>query len=251
MSKKLNFFLIPHNIFMGIGFIFYLIIPVVIGTFKYFEAYPGMMKWHNDFSSASKNIIVYITSIPFLFSFYLLGSKLGAVRLFRQQPKIKLFIFNAKENFMLYLIACSALITSSLLFINNLNISFTGYDSYNTDLLGTFATISMFSLFFAYYSRVKSTKLLFVTTLFICNIFLLGMGTRMYMTIPIISSMLYLIYYSSFKVSIFKISFYILISILILVTVATWRIEGSYDFEFMIYIFFAEPTLHGGVYQLT
>ncbi len=242
MNKSIHFLLIPHNFLIIMGFIFYLMIPLGIGLLGAFKDFPGMLNWHNDFSNASRNIDLYFISIFFLLFSYLLGSKLGSYMLLHRQRKVKILFLDNQDNKALFMISTFILVLSVYLFLSNLDNSFTGYESYNTDLLGSFATISMFSLFFAIYSSAKYSKIFFIATLVISNIFLVSMGTRMYVTIPFISYLLFIVYYSSTKVSKSEISLIIIIAILSLVLVATWRINGDYDIKFMLYIFFAEPT---------
>jgi|SaaInl8_200m_RNA_FD_contig_123_4447_length_8110_multi_9_in_2_out_1_3 hypothetical protein len=227
------------------GFIFYLLVPLLIGYTGYFEALPGMENWHKDFSGLTQSKI--ITYILIIFS-YLVSFIFGSYSIYLFKTKKDKINFGAKRQLHgtnLLLIGLIFLIFVIFITKNNYNILFTGYTTYKSSVLASLATVNIVSLFFIYYSIFYKLKrynmYIFLVILIVTSILLLGLGSRMYVLIPIISMFVYRVNYSDNKWIIKHLFIYLLIALVGLLYIGVWRSNSDVSIEFMAYIFFAEP----------
>lgn len=231
----------PHIFLFILGTFYYLIVPPLVGLSASFADMPGMKGWLVDFNYSKNNLPVYfIIVISYLLSF-IFGSFAA------KKIKIKNTINATNKNknkgsFLICFFGFVFLLIISYLAIKNMATLFGGYQTYDAGLLGAFATISSVSLFFAIYSRTRITKIVFITNILVCCIFMIGLGSRMYAVIPIVAVFVYKIYYSKNEFSKKKVLFFSFFLIIFFLMVGAWRVGRESSFEFLAYIFFAEPT---------
>lgn len=120
---------------------------------------------------------------------------------------------------------------------------------YDTDFMGSIATLNMLFLFFLLYNKGKQKKnltsykiseLYLIGSILEFSAVLLGLGSRMYIMVPLISYIIYLL--DNRKISVKKLIIRLSIIILLLLAIGIWRL-GDTDFsvDALLYIGVAEP----------
>lgn len=133
--------------------------------------------------------------------------------------------------------------------ISNSNNLFKGYQvDYDTDFMGSIATLNTFFLFFLLYNKGKEQKdsgsrfieLYLILSILEFSVVLLGLGSRMYIMVPLISYIIYLIDHQ--KISFKKLFFRGILIILFLLGVGIWRLgDTNFSIDALLYIGVAEP----------
>lgn len=233
----------PHNIFFLLGFIFYFVLPVFVGNFQIFEEMPGMSNWHADYGRSKEKISHYLIIILlFLVSFYggsnflkILPKKVSQKK--RIEKKTPVDFFSIIGYSFIFLILGFIVQYRSILF--------TGYETYDKTILGALATINIVSLIILFYliftSAKLKTKIIFISGVFLSSFVLIGLGSRIYVLLPVISMFTYKVFYASKKWHFKTVAFYGFLFFLSLLFVGAWRIGASFDYNFLIYLFVAEP----------
>ena len=122
------------------------------------------------------------------------------------------------------------------------SILFTGYKTYNVSFLAALGTINIVSLILYIWTLLeRKDNKIFLIVLIFSSVILLGLGSRMYVLIPIISLFIYKLFYAKRKYNFTKFIFYsIFIGILFLI-IGAIRIGAVINVEFLVYLFLAEP----------
>ena len=235
----------PHILFFIFGFIYYLIIPIAIGSFEVMIDMPGMISWQDTFNSAQTNLPNYFFIITAFFIAFLSGSSLRYNIFLGRRKTVNLSEKNKKID--LRITALIFLFIVLYFIANNLGLLFTGYETYDLVLLGAMATINSVSTVLLIYvllnSKVSNLQswLFFISIIF-CSVFLIGLGSRMYVLIPIIAIATYKFYYARvrWKGNIFYL--YFALVIILLLMIGTLRIGEHLTLDFLAYLLFAEPT---------
>ena len=228
-------------LFVG-GFIYYLILPPCVALCKFFTTYPGMNYLYENFDK--EFIFLYIAIIILFLSSFLTGSLLPLKYINNKVSAIKTEHIIGERD--LFLFSLPFFLLGQYSIIQNSNNLFKGYQTeYATDFMGSIATLNTLFLFFLIYyqttARTNHTiKLYFLFSIIEFSTILLGLGSRMYILIPIISYIIYLI--DTHKIKIKTILFRLSIAILLLLIVGIWRLGNTnFSIDALAYVGIAEP----------
>lgn len=235
--KKLR----PHSLLFIIGFIYYLIIPLLIGISGYFSNMPAMDRWYADFHNIERLLLNYIYIVlSYLVAFYIGGFS------FRMLPKTKVLKIKNMNSSKSYFVSIVILLVVFYLGFIKRSILFTGYETYGDSILGALGTINSVSTVLLIYlaineqvSYIQYKILLFAVV--ISSLLLLGLGSRMYILIPILSLLIFKFYYAKNLYKIKKLLPLLLFAIFFLLLIGAWRIGMKLDLQFIGYLFIAEP----------
>lgn len=233
-----------HNYLFIFGFIFYFILPLCVVLTSSFSNYPGMdylYKYYNK-SFASLYCII-ITSLLLSFTCgSLLPLKFTKIK--KDVPK-KEFVFGNRD---LFLILIPFFLYAQVIIFMNRGSLFQGYlVEYNTQFMGNIATLNTLFIFWLLYYKSKNdnSNTLFSYFLFFCitefSIVLLGLGSRMYILVPLVSYLIYLL--EAQKITIKKLIVNTILAILFFLCIGVWRLGDKISIDGMLYIGFAEPCL--------
>lgn len=237
---------INHGVLFLLGFIYYLIVPPLIGTFEFISDYPGMPNWIADFSDInwSKIMMYCIIVLTYLISFFAGSLFINLVQkrvVYQPQPTRKHLNISGYTIPIFILIVFIAVINREYLF--------TGYSEQSAEfsVLGPLTTLTMVQTYIVIYQHISNLAkgklyLLSLITLIFASIILMGLGSRMYVLIPILASIIFKINYSEDRTSLTKFFFLGIGILLAMLAVGAWRIGVSFDPGFYLYLFFAEPT---------
>ena len=231
-----------HNWLFLFGFIYYLIIPLVVVCSNKWEDYPGIDNIYLYFKN--RYIYGYLTMVILLGLFFLLGSYTPRLCKLKTQMVYCEKIVPSKH---FVLLVSPLLLYCQYVIFQNRSYLFQGYlVELESPFVGTIATTSLFVLFIYLYNKIgiysKTVDKLLVFFIIEMSIVLLGLGTRMYVIIPIISIFIYLI--ENKKISLkrlFTISGFVILFIL---AVGIWRMgDKDISIDALLYIGIAEPSL--------
>lgn len=236
MKKKIS---INHKNLFLFGFIFYLISPLIILQSDYLDDLPGINYWKDNNRLDHYNLKVYIALIFEMFFFYYLGSFLATKffnpkfsnvkRLGNISSKLLLVITSVFVGYFIYVLRASA-------FQGN-NASF-NEDNRLQGILSTF-NLLLFYLHFVF-EQPKQVKKLLLIVFVINSVFLLGLGGRMYVIIPLVAYYMRSFNEASQKGrSLYLYSVIPIVGAVLASSIAAIRIGE--DFDKMLYFIFAEP----------
>lgn len=232
----------PHNLLFLFGFTYYLIVPLIVGYFGLMADLPAMDRWHSSFQNAKDNLDSYTFIILSYFISFYLGSnfiKILPIKRINLSTTTKFPVKNL--NIIGYLFFFIVLFFT----LSYRDILFTGYQTYEGSILGTLATINSVSLVLSFYilfNTSTSSKNIFLWIIVFSSVLLIGLGSRMYILIPIIALFIYKLFYSEKKWKFSKVIFYGTLILVFLLIIGAWRIGSNISVDFLIYLFFAEPT---------
>lgn len=231
-----------HNYLFLFGFIYYFVLPLWVVVTNSFHDYPGMdylYKYYNDSFTVTYCIII----ISFLISF-MYGSLLP-LKFIKRKSNVqkKEFIFGHRDLF--FILIPFFLYAQIIIFINRGSL-FQGYlIEYNTQFIGNIATLNtLFIFWLLYHKNTKSnTFFLYFLTFSIIefSIVLLGLGSRMYILVPLVSYLIYLL--DAKKITIRRLIINTTLAILFFLCIGIWRLGNNISIDGMLYIGFAEPCL--------
>lgn len=229
----------PHNFLFLFGTLYYLIIPPIVGILGLVSDMPGMNAWYSDFYYVKEKLDIYfLIVLSYVVSFYLGSSFIKMIPIKKKSlaPSYKYYSSSIKLfGYILLLI---------IMFISyqNISILFTGYETYDYLFLGALGTINIISLFFFIYTLLegKNNKIFLIVLVF-SSFILIGLGSRMYVLIPIISFFIYKLFYAKRKYNFTKLIFYGIPIAILLLLIGAIRIGADVNAEFLTYIFLAEP----------
>lgn len=226
------------------GFLYYLILPLLVVIVEGFDGYPGMQHLYKNFNP--EIVFPYTTWVTIFLLSFLAGSLLPL-----KYSSIKLkakteWVIGARD---IALISISFFLIGQYTIISNSNNLFKGYQvDYDTDFMGSIATLNTFFLFFLLYNKGKEQKdsgsrfieLYLILSILEFSVVLLGLGSRMYIMVPLISYIIYLIDHQ--KISFKKLFFRGILIILFLLGVGIWRLgDTNFSIDALLYIGVAEP----------
>lgn len=237
MKKKLF-----HIYLFTFGFVYYLVLPYVVVCLNILDDYPGM-DWLYEYNIMNHSKL-YITCCFYFYLSFIMGS-LFPLLFYR-----KSFIYrnnyctiSRKDQFIF--ISPIIMLALGLTVVHRGDL-FQGYrNEYDATYLGQIATTNLILLFWFIYNRFKfglhynKFDKLFLILLIVFSIVLLGLGSRMYVLLPIISYLLYAVDVKLLKPS--KIILYFAVFTILLLLVGLWRVGQDFSFEDMLYIGIAEP----------
>lgn len=227
-----------HNYLFLFGFIYYLIIPVIVGKNGCFENFPGMRLFYENFPNGNLLEDYYIKSSLVLISFYL-GSY--SALFFRKRKKNN--CVNQVVPINKWIFITIAMINQMVVFLNR-DVFFTGYTlGYQVDLLGKISTLNCIYLFVFLYLRSTNQKgMLHSLSLFLLienSILLLSLGSRMYVLIPFIGCFIYMLDRKLIKFK--KLLIHFVVIIIAFLAIGLLRQGSNINVEGLVYIGFAEP----------
>lgn len=235
MGKKRLF----HNYLFVFGFVYYLICPFILGYYNSFEDYPGMQLFYANYPREDKMSLYIILCFLLLISFFIgsLSALFFTKNVNYNKEHVVNGVFKVKRWFIVLL-----LIFDNYYILSNRSILFTGYSNeYSTAFLGGIATFNNIFLFLWLYTRFSKDKIgKFLLFLLLENsIILLGMGSRMFVLIPVISILIFLI--DNHKITKKTISILSLILVLLFLCIGVLRENNEVSFEALAFIGCAEP----------
>lgn len=229
----------PHNLLFLFGFFYYLVLPPIVGSFGLMMDMPLMDKWHSDFAMAKIQLDKYFFIIMSYFLFFYLGS--FSISLLKN--KSNNFDKNIKyKEVSLSSVAIAFLFLIFIIAYLHKEILFTGYQSYEGSILATLASLSTTSLILFLYAQNNFDKKIFLFNIVLSSILLLGLGSRMYVLIPIVALFVYKMYYSYNKWKFKSILLFGFFMLLVFLVIGAWRIGANISSDFLLYLFLAEPT---------
>lgn len=233
-----------HNWLFLFGFIYYLVLPLIVEQYNYLSDMPGMHLFYINFPNQEQMNNYYLLSSLFFISFFS-GSyfsllfKKKTIIVARQSQVIRKKHFNS---WILYLLV----IFNQYLIVSNKNLLFSGYTiGYQVDTLGQLASLNCLYIFLYLYLKKSSFRnkkdILFLKLLLLENsVILLGFGSRMFVLIPLLSFVIYLLDNKIIKKEKIIIPLIISISIFLIVGVIRQG-SSSLDLDKLIFIALAEP----------
>lgn len=232
----------PHNLLFLFGFIYYLVTPLFIGYFRLMQDKPGMEKWHLDFLNAMQKMDGYIVIIISYFISFYLGSFFTKI-LPRERVSLKNNGVKVSIKIITFFGYIFWLVIIFFAFAYR-EILFTGYATYERSLLSALTTINSVSLilfFYIFFTKHFLFRNIYLMNITVSSILLLGLGSRMYVLIPIISLIVYKFFYSKRKWNLKIVLLFSSLVLLFLLVIGTWRIGASISLDSLIYFLFAEP----------
>lgn len=238
-SKKLY-----HIYLFVFGFLYYLILPFYIVLNRAFGDFPGMNHLYANYNQNAMSL--YIPFISILLLAFIIGSIIPLKFIKKASTTYKHeLIFGNRDLFLLLLPIF--LYAQYLIFNNRANL-FQGYlVEYDTQFIGNIATFNTLFLFWGlYYKQKKNEKNKLLTiflnlSIFEFSVILLGLGSRMYILIPLVSFLLYLLDIN--KITIKQLFINTCTSILLLLSIGVWRLGNNISLDALLYIGVAEPCL--------
>lgn len=221
-----------HNYFFGLGFFYYLVLPLLV----------VVNNWHDSISAFNilddynykRFVILYtMTSLAIFVSFYL-GSWLAYKGLPNKNPLRTEHILNTRQiKWGLFPFALFGLTTAYI----NRGSMFQGYDGgLGSDFASALCSCLLIFTFWLIYDMISNKKLsLYIGSLtFLFVIFIIGLGTRMYVLITFLTLLQYSIEYRVIKLK--KLVFIIIGFILFLLSVGLIRNGDSIEYDGLLFI---------------
>lgn len=232
-----------HNYLFLFGFVYYLILPLIVAVFKILPSdYPGMQLFYNAYDEEALGKYLLLLFVVFI-SFYS-GSLLPLMQ--RQKSNIHRCKGNYISSRDLSLFSLPFFIYGQVLVFQNIGNLFRGYKvEYDMTFLGSISTLNTLFLFLAIYNKGKNYEMNKYFSLYIYlsiiefSIVLLGMGSRMYILIPSIAFLIFLL--DQKKISWRKCIFWGGSAALIFILIGMWRIGSDVTSDIFLYMGVAEP----------
>lgn len=228
-----------HNYLFVFGFIYYMIIPLIIVKNKMLTDYPAMHLL--DDYNLPRFFNIYILSCFIIFISFLTGSWIGKHsfkyrRKTNGEPLLKASLINK-------FIVPIALVGLFVAYLNR-GALFMGYlEGADSALTGSIATIMLSSVFWLVYELIlyKKPSKIMLYTVIIFAVILLGLGSRMYVMIPTVACMVYLIEFKVVKLK--KLLIWGVMIALFFTAMGLIRFGDAISMDGLMYIGFAEPCL--------
>lgn len=222
------------------GVLYYFISPIIILMSGVVDGFPGVSNLYKY--DISRLLPLYLIIVAIFVVSYIFGCLLPLHYLKHLKRKRKDYVsFTAKD---IILVAAPFILSGELIVFNARAVLFKGYSiDYNAELLGSLATCNcVFLLFYLWLKQLPKsiirTLMLFLIIEF--SIVLLGLGSRMYVLIPIFAISMQ--YVSTHKVNIKKLILTASLIVLLLLTVGILRLSSmDISANMMLYIGCAEP----------
>lgn len=241
MIKKMNVKppqkILYHNYLFLFGFIYYLITPLIIVRKGYLSEYSGMSLLYDY--NLERFTYHYLFCIAIIFISFYFGSWIVSKKYKFKTYREKEYCLEKRQiKIILFPVVLICFITA----IAHRENLFTGYiGEADTILNGTLATGQLLFVFWLIYELLiyKSSDILLTLSVIICSVLLLGVGSRMYVLIPVVSTFLYCIEYNLFPIR--KIICVGATCIAIFVSIGLLRSGASITVDGLLFIGFAEP----------
>lgn len=236
-----------HNYLFLFGTLYYLILPLIIVSNNYLSDYAGM-RYLYIYYDVDIYFVYLLIVVLFVISFYI-GSCLPLHYVKNSNSnQCKHFNFDSISDRDLLLISSPFWIYGQFVILKNLNNLFQGYAvEYDVVFMGTISTLNLLFLFLFLYQRLKgvrSRKILY--NMFIpfslveFSVVLLGQGSRMYIMIPFIACIIYML--DNSIIGLKKLCVWGCIGIIFFLFIGIWRLGGNnMSIEVFMYIGVAEP----------
>ncbi|MBI6487228.1 oligosaccharide repeat unit polymerase [Proteus mirabilis] len=225
--------------FFLFGFLYYLISPVVSLYFFDNSWFVAIAKQHVELQEYGLIYFFISTLCLLIFTLaYLIFSNLKIIKINigekeKEHKLLPLIIFIIIFLFLFFTIVKS--------YYSGVNL-FSGYnEGYNISLLGPLATISFSSTIFMFYFEKKEYKIAFLCVYIISNVFLLGMGSRMFFLVGLISIAVNQYNKNPRILKSFRFYFLGISLFLFILFIGVWRNNSEFSLDKLLGIFFAEP----------
>lgn len=237
-----------HNSLFFLGFLYYLLLPLVVGRWGLLPAMPGMLMWHEHYQRLGDDALTfYLATIAGMFLAFYAGSFTTSM-----VPRLRLHSGPRPRSFRrnhLLLIGLAAVLSMiiSVYLSRNFGLVLTGYRlGYDQQFLGMLATLLMFSLFMAIYLRlIRQHSFVvrsFTAIAVISTLLMLSMGARMYAVVALIAFVI-------FKTTtarpaerkVIRLALLVIAAAVLALGIGLWRVGLALRPELVLYIFIAEP----------
>ncbi|MBD5173892.1 MAG: oligosaccharide repeat unit polymerase [Bacteroidales bacterium] len=236
---------IPFHIYLFIfGAFYYWILPLVILKCNLLEGMPGVQLLDEyNFQHVES---IYLLIIFLLVISFIIGSVLPLrFRKIKPVNKVSTTLISPRDIFLLSL---PFFIYGQYIVFNARGFLFKGYTAaHGEDTMGPIATINtIFLVLYLYLKYIKSDNIWRKRAIQLCklsliefSVVLLGLGSRMYVLIPIIALMVSYLRYNKLNS---RLIFTVLIVAFIFLTIGIWRISSEgMNWTLLLYIGGAEP----------
>lgn len=231
-----------HNYLFFFGVLYYLLLPIIVVRLKLLEDYPGM---HHVYAYYDTNYLcLYLFIIVLLIGSFYFGSliPLKYLRKRKKYDKVSPVVGGRDLLFM----SLPFFMYGQYVIYGNINNLFQGYSvEYDVLFMGTIATLNTLFLFlFIYNKGKKSVKCRYINIFFALSaiefsVVLLGLGSRMYIMIPCIAYILFLL--DKNKINIKKMFLWGGLGVFFFLFIGVWRSGKIISLDFLLYIGAAEP----------
>lgn len=216
-----------------------MIIPLIIVKNKMLTDYPAMHLLEDY--NLPRFINIYILSCFIIFISFLTGSWIGKhsfkkKRTAGNEPLLSVSLINK-------FVVPIALVGLFVAYINR-GALFMGYlEGADSALTGSIATIMLSSVFWLVYELIlyKKPSKIMLYTVIIFAVILLGLGSRLYVMIPTVACMVYLIEFKVVKLR--KLMIWGIVIVLFFTAMGLVRFGNAINIDGLMYIGFAEPCL--------
>lgn len=223
------------------GLVYYLLVPVFAVASRIWEDYPGMDILYSYYKD--EYVLGYLFLIIFVTTPFFVGAYLPICYYRDTSRPIHQTIINSRG---LFIISIPLLLYGQyVIYVNRANM-FLGYQiEADAPYVGTLVTINMFFLFLYLYNKFgnysKNINLLITFILIELCVVVLGLGTRMYAMVTIISILIYLLDQKILTLK--KMLLWLSVIIIFILIVGIWRMgDSNITLGQMVYIGIAEPT---------
>lgn len=237
MDRKIKY-LPSAMLFFTFGFFYYIVTPLVSVYFlennKYVEIAQGYLG-----SSLYTEYYLPIAFVGYI-SFYLFYKIGGGC-------KFTSFSFGERISgyktapILVAMLLTIILIASTIKGLASGVVLFSGYSSYNVDILGPYATVVFCSVLFMNFFDNKITKKIFIGVFIISSLLLIGLGSRMFFVLGLISIILNSVARNPRMIKTPLFIFSLSIILLFVLSVGIWRSNGDFSVDEMLGVFIAEP----------
>lgn len=233
LPKEIN-----HKKLFFWGFVFYLIIPLIILQTDLLDGLPGIDPWKKNNFLKPDLFSTYLLLITLFFIVFYAGSFIGTRYIKLSYPKTKIL---GPTSAKITLLLCTAF--TIIFFFKARGAAFQGYttDNFDDGIVGIISTTNLL-LFFIHFVIIqpKKTKTGFLILLIFNSIFLLGLGGRMYVVIPLVAY--FVRAYNQRATSGKSLLPYVFLVIgIALIAAILGAIRIGSDFSLLTYFIFAEP----------
>ena len=241
MIRK-RFYLLDHKWLFLFGFIFYLVLPLLIGLGNVFKGYPGMDLYQEYFRQipASKIGVYLLICFTWLLAFYSGHFLYKMLQPIKKEPR--LFEKSYADFGTSYIAIFLLLLLFAFAWLARGSI-FGGYATYDVPARGKLSTLLVIFNFFLLYQLVSKAKLSwFIVAGTAANcLLLLSMGGRMYVFQTLIIILVYKTSFAPLRWNLIKVTGLAVAGFLVGAVSGVWRMGGSFSLLKAGYSFFAEP----------
>lgn len=236
--------MLNHRNLFVFGFLYYLVLPVLVGVTGLLSDSPGFVYWFPVFRQIPINtLLTYFVVIGFFLLAYLLGS--GRVQ--RDLRPIVPLPVSSETSLFFLAIAIGFIVFDLVVAFRYHEILFTGYSSFESarQIVGMISTVNTLLGFMTVYLLLSNSRRkllrLYLVALFVTSVILLGLGGRLYVVIPLLALLIYKLGFAPRRMGGWRVFLLGTAIVLFMLSVGVWRVGGATSAKALSFIFFAEP----------